>query len=247
MIVEPHEENVKEQKRYFQDSFGNLVVLDHVSRVDELSLESAFVVANELFDAFKCEVIRDDKMLYIDGKEIYFDRQDEKTRKLCQKYDIKRAELAIGYEEFASKLSKAIKRFEFVTFDYGEKQKREDYSIRIYHKHHTYPFFALTHFVTDKEEKPKDITLKDLYKKSDLTYDVNFTHLVDAFKEAGVKEYLYKTQMSMLVHFGIIELLEILQKNSTKKVYESELNRIKLLIDPAFMGERFKGVVFRKS
>ncbi len=51
--------------------------------------------------------------------------------------------------------------------------------------------------------------------------------------------------MKALVDFGLIELLEILQKNTTPEQYEKELNRIKTLIDPSFMGERFKMVCFR--
>jgi SAM-dependent MidA family methyltransferase len=45
----------------------------------------------------------------------------------------------------------------------------------------------------------------------------------------------------------MIELLDELQKKADEKTYKSEMNRAKVLIDPAFMGERFKGVVFRKE
>ena len=247
VIVEPQKENIEAQKRYFKDSFGDVVELNHVRSLEEIDLKSAFVVSNELFDAFVCEVIKDDQMLYIDGDRVYFDKQDEKTRSLCKKYDIKRAELGIGYEEFALSLAKGIERFEFVSFDYGDMQKREDYSIRIYHKHKTYPFFALTDFVEDEKERVRDITLSELFKRSDLTYDVNFTHLIGAFAEAGIDLKLFKTQMSMLVEFGITELLDLFAKNSDENSFKSEINRVKVLIDPAFMGERFKGVVFRKS
>jgi len=53
--------------------------------------------------------------------------------------------------------------------------------------------------------------------------------------------------MAMLVEFGVIELLDLLLKNSDDKTYTAEMNRLKVLIDPSFMGERFKGVIFRQS
>jgi SAM-dependent MidA family methyltransferase len=246
VIIEPHKENIKAQNDYFKDSFGDIVTLKHYPSFEDVQLDSAFVVANELFDAFSCEVIRDDLMLYVDQGKLYFDKQDSFTSDIVQRYALKRGEVALGYEEFAKTMAKNIKRFEFVTFDYGEREPRVDYSLRIYHKHQVYPFFALTPFVEDESVKPKGVELKDLFGKSDLTYDVNFSHLIDAFSRAGVKCEEYKTQMSMLVSFGVIDLLDMLLKNSDEQTYNSEMNRLKVLIDPAFMGERFKGVIFRK-
>ncbi len=247
VIIEPHEENIKAQIKYFKDSFGDVVNLKHFNSLDAVEIDSAFVVANEIFDAFSCELIKDDKMLYMDGFKPEFREQNDEIKIHCEKYGIKSGEVGIGYEIFAKSLARAFKKFEFVTFDYGEKEKRSDFSLRIYHKHKTYPFFALTDFVENDKEKPKDVSLKTLYKKSDITYDVNFEHLIDAFKENGSRLVYFKTQMAMLVEFGIIELLDQLQQNVDEKTYQSEMNRAKVLIDPSFMGERFKGVVFRKE
>jgi SAM-dependent MidA family methyltransferase len=246
IIIEPHQENIKEQIKYFKESFGDIVTLKHFSTLDDVKRDEAFVVANEIFDAFSCELVKDEKMLYMDGFKPEFRDQTKQIKDHCQKYNIKQGEIGVGYREFAISMYDAFGKFEFVSFDYGEKDKREDFSIRVYHKHNSYPFFALTDLVKDEEQKPKDITLEELYKRSDITYDVNFKHLIDAFEEGGVKLELYKTQMAMMVEFGMIELLDELQKNVDEKVYNSEMNRAKVLIDPAFMGERFKGVVFRK-
>ncbi len=246
VIIEPQVENRLAQITYFKDSFGDLVTLHHVDTFEDLSLENAFIVANEIFDAFACELVKEDKMLYMREGTPIFDEQDAKTKALCSKYGIKSGEVAVDYEAFSVSMAKAIKKFEFVTFDYGDKEKRFDYSIRVYHKHQSYPFFALTEFVEDENEKPKDVSLESLYMQSDITYDVNFTHLIEAFKESGVACERYKTQLALLVEFGIIELLEMLLENTDEKTYNKEMNRAKVLIDPSFMGERFKGVVFRK-
>ncbi len=246
-IVEPQIENVRRQVAYFREAFGGKIALKHYASLEEVALDEAFVVANELFDAFACEVVREGEMLYMEGFTPRFGPMQEEVGKIARRYGIVRGEIGTGYEAYAGKMAHAIEKFEFVTFDYGETHPRNDFSLRIYHRHHVYPFFALTPFVTQQEEKPEGVSLESLYGKSDLTYDVHFTHLMDAFAQAGVRTLMHKTQLAMLVDFGIIELLEMLQRNVRDEVYQSELNRARVLIDPAFMGERFKGVVFRKG
>jgi len=243
-IVEPYQQNCKAQKEYFAKSFGTQLDLIHYESLDEINILSAFVVANELFDAFVCELVKDSQMLYFDQGEFEFGKIDKQIEKYSQKYNIKKGEVALGYEEFAKKLSSNIQRYEFVTFDYGEKEARNDFSIRVYKEHQVFPFFSLTKFAKDKGVD--SITLKKLFKVSDITYDVNFEHLIGAFKEAGVKNEAFKTQMSALVDFGLVELLDILRKNSDEKSYARELDKVKILIDPSFMGERFKMAMFRK-
>lgn len=247
VIIEPHPENIKAQLKYFEESFGDLVKLQHFESLEKVRKKSAYVVANEIFDAFPCDLVKEDKMLFMDGFTPEFREQEASVKTHCEKYSIRSGEIGVGYEAFAKSLYDAFDKFEFVTFDYGDRGKRNDFSIRIYHEHKTYPFFALTDFMTIETEKPKEVTIESLYKISDITYDVNFEHLIDAFNSEGVELELFKTQMAMLVEFGMIALLDELQKNVDEKTYKSEMNRAKVLIDPSFMGERFKGVVFRKG
>jgi SAM-dependent MidA family methyltransferase len=246
VIVEPFESNQKEQVAYFKESFGDAVKLLHVKSLKELKCSEAFFVANEIFDAFSCEIIKDEKMLFMQNHEPVFKEISLDLKELCKKYAVTKGEVAVGYEEFAKDMSKASKKFEFVTFDYGEKYARGDFSIRVYHKHKVYPFFALTNLVSDEELK-EDVKLEELFKKSDITYDVNFAHLIKAYEEAGATCKEFSSQMKALIEFGLIELLEILKNNTDEKTYKAELNRVKTLIDPAFMGERFKMVRFRKG
>jgi SAM-dependent MidA family methyltransferase len=244
VIVEPFVSNQKEQLKYFEDSFGDAINLLHVKSLKELTCKEAFFVANEIFDAFSCELIKDNKMVYMKEHTPYFEKIPLHVEKVLNKYNITKGEVALGYEEFAKDMAKSSQKFEFVTFDYGERSARNDFSIRIYHKHKVYPFFALTDFVKDEELK-EDVKLEELYKKSDITYDVNFEHLIGAYSEAGVTCKEYSSQMKALVEFGLIELLDILKNNADQKTYKAELNRVKTLIDPAFMGERFKMARFR--
>ncbi len=131
-------------------------------------------------------------------------------------------------------MAKSAQKFEFVTFDYGEMEARVDFSIRIYKKHQVFPFFE------------EGLDRKELFGTSDLTYDVLFAHLRDAYEEVGVDMVEYKTQMVALVDMGILELLEMLEKNVEEKLYKQELEKVKTLIMPQFLGERFKMIRFRK-
>ncbi len=245
LIVEPFWENQEAQIEYFKDSFADKIKLLHVKSLKELKTKEAFFVANEIFDAFACEVVKDNRMLMVDGKRLEFSDMDSVTSDLAKRVGIQKGEVAVGYEEFAKDMSESCDRFEFVTFDYGDKELRGDLSLRVYYKHKVYPFFALSDFV-ENEELREEGEFHQFFAKSDLTYDVNFSHLFMAFEQNGVKLHNYSTQAKALIDFGLIELLEILHKNSDEKSYKSELNRVKTLIDSAFMGERFKMACFRK-
>ena len=131
-------------------------------------------------------------------------------------------------------MTKAIKRCNFVSFDYGEKLVRNDFSIRIYLNHETLPLF---------DEKLK---LAEVYQKADITYDVNFGHLIEAFEVAGFKVDSYETQARALVRFGLIDILEMFAKQTTQAIYLREVDKIKTLIAPTIMGDRFKMVHFSK-
>ena len=233
-IVEPFSHLQRIQKEYFRQSFGDRVALKHYNSLQEVRQKEAFVVANEIFDAFPCELIYKGKMAYVDDFSIYWSESDSKIIEIAHRYNQIKGEVAVGYDEFAKDLYNAFEKCEFVTFDYGDLEVRNDFSIRIYTKHHVYPLF---------DEK---LDLKTTYKCSDITYDVNFSHLIDAFEEAGWKKGAFTTQLVALVDFGIMELLEKILQKGGYEVYKRELEKVKILIAPNQMGERFKMVRFVK-
>ncbi len=108
------------------------------------------------------------------------------------------------------------------------------FSIRVYTKHSVYPLF-------DEELK-----LEDIYKRADITYDVNFGHLIDSFLESGFELKIYETQARALVRFGIIDILDMFRENTTQSRYLREVDKIKTLIAPTIMGDKFKMVHFFK-
>ena len=171
-------------------------------------------------------IVSNHKIKFIQNDDAYLSEH-------CKKYNITKGEVARGYEEFSSQMMQNIKKFEFVTFDYGDKYPRNDFSCRVYSKHNVYPIFD------------EQIDLEKLYEKSDITYDVNFQHLIDSFGEENIIETTYKTQLQALVSFGITDLLAILKKNVNEKTYLSEANKIKTLLNPTGMGDRFKMLKLR--
>ena len=236
-IVERFDCIKETQQSYFKSRFDDAIKLDHYSDLSEINAKEAFIVANEIFDSFACDLIYKQKIALVDERThtICFDGEDEEVFKIADRYGQTKGEVARGYESFASSLHKVAKKIVFVTFDYGEKESRVDFSIRIYKEHDVYPLF---------EER---LDLKSLFSKSDITYDVNFSHLIDAFKKSGFFVFAYKTQLRALIEYGLLNLLEQLAKLGNQTLYLRELNKVKTLIDPTMMGERFKLVEFHKN
>jgi len=234
-ILEPFEALREEQRRYFFESFGEAVKLEHFKSLNEVARSEAFIVANEIFDAFACELFYKDQIGVVRDFSIHFEPADPKTAAIAHRYGFEKGEVAVGYEEFAKKLFASFKKARFVTFDYGDLVPRNDFSIRVYTRHKVYPLFD------------KELDLKAAYKNSDITYDVNFSHLIDAFKASGWEHEAFKTQLVALVDFGITELLETIMQKAGFEAYKKEADKAKILIHPSLMGERFKMVEFVKA
>ncbi|WP_304546310.1 SAM-dependent methyltransferase [Sulfurimonas microaerophilic] len=235
VIIERFDDLQRQQREYFAESFGDVVQLTHYKSLSEMKVKSAFFIANEIFDAFPCELYFKGHTARVDGHQINFDVEDEWVSEKAKKYHKEKGEIAVGYEEFAKEMASAAERFEFMSFDYGELQARPDFSLRIYAKHEVFPFFE------------DDLDRETLFGTSDITYDVTFEHVKDAYEEAGVKFITCVPQMVSLVDMGILELLEMLRENADEKIYKQELEKVKMLIMPNLMGERFKMIKFRKN
>ena len=240
VIIERFDDLQRQQREYFSESFGDVVPLTHYKSLSELKCKNAFFVANEIFDAFPCELYFKGKSASVDGHNVEFDSDDAWVEEKATKYFKDRGEIAIGYEEFAKEMADSCEKFEFMSFDYGDMQARPDFSLRVYTKHKVIPFFI-------PEDNEDFVARETLFSKSDITYDVNFSHLKDAYEEAGIEFIECKTQMVTLIDAGILELLEMLKEKVDEKIYKQELEKVKTLILPDFLGERFKMIKFRKN
>ena len=235
VIIERFETLQEFQRNYFKESFGDAVKLTHYKDLTELSCAKAFFIANEIFDAFPCELLYKGKIARVDeNHEVHFDLEDDAIVQKAARYHKEKGEIAVGYEEFAASMAGSAERFEFMSFDYGEMEARPDFSLRIYKDHEVFPFFE------------EGLDRKALFGKSDITYDVTFAHVKDAFAVVGVEMVEFRPQMVSLVNMGILELLQILRQNVTENIYKQELEKVKMLIMPEFLGERFKMIRLRK-
>ena len=233
-IVErqPHLQQI--QKQYIYSRFGDDVVVEFFDDVAELNLDEAVVVSNEIFDAFACELLKDSKIAVVDNHSIEWEDAPTSLLEWAKKHHLKKGEIAVGYEKFADNIARGIKKCEFISFDYGEKYVRNDFSIRVYSKHKVFPLFD------------EELNLQEAYKRDDITYDVNFAHVIEAFESSGFKIVDYETQARALIRFGIIDILEMFMKQTTPALYAKEADKIKTLIAPTIMGDKFKMVHFRK-
>jgi len=233
-IVERQPEVRKAQLAYIKERFGEDITITHFNDIAEVKVDYAFVVANEIFDAFPCELLKDKQIAIVEDHTVSWQEAPASMLEWAEKHHLRQGEVAVGYEGFAKEMASGIKRCDFVTFDYGEKYVRNDFSIRVYRAHETFPLFD------------EVLVLKDSYKKDDITYDVNFGHVSEAFKAAGFKEIAYETQARALVRFGLIDILEQFAGQTSQEKYLREADKIKTLISPTMMGDRFKMIHFKK-
>jgi len=233
-IVERQPEVQKRQLDYIRERFGDDITITHFNDISEVEVDYAFVVANEIFDAFPCELLKDKKIAFVENDEIIWREASQEMLAWADKHLLKQGEIAVGYEAFAKNMAKGIEKCDFVSFDYGEKYVRNDFSIRVYRSHETFPLFD------------EALILSEAFKKDDITYDVNFGHVSEAFADNGFTEVLYETQARALVRFGLIDILEQFAKQATQENYLREADKIKTLIAPTIMGDKFKMVHFSK-
>ncbi len=234
-IVERYDALQEQQRHYLQECFGDAIRLRHYDDLNKIHVNHAFFYANEIFDAFACELFYKGHIATVHDHEIVFEEQDAAVTALAERYCKDRGEIAVGYEAFAAAMSEAAETFEFMSFDYGEMQARPDFSIRVYYDHKTFPLFD------------ESLHRSERYGTSDITYDVTFAHVKDAFESAGVSMVAFKAQMTALVEMGLLDLLQMLRQHVDERVYKQELEKAKLLIMPDFLGERFKMIRFRKD
>lgn len=141
VIIERFESLQEFQREYFEESFGDIIKLVHYRSLSEFECKNAFFIANEIFDAFPCELYYKGNSARVEEHKVIFDLKDSWVEDKAKKYHKDRGEIALGYEEFAQEMAKCCKKFEFISFDYGEMQARPDFSLRIYSKHGVTPFF----------------------------------------------------------------------------------------------------------
>ncbi len=226
-----------------QTTFKQATQLDLAScdlkGLDFKEKESAFVVSNELFDAFACEIIKDNQMLFIthDHQSVW-GNINEPTEELLKTLNLKEGCAPLFLNAFIKDLLEKLNEassWVFLSFDYGDTIERKDMHLRAFKNHQALDF--------------KDILnhLASLYQQSDLTYDVNFSLVRFLFEKHHAQFSFFKSQANALLDMGLMELLEVFSKSVSYERYLKEAAKIKPLISPGGLGERFKAVEFVKK
>ena len=123
----------------------------------------------------------------------------------------------------------------FLSFDYGEFEPKNEFSLRVFKDHQVFSLFEISN-------------LESYFKNSDLTYSLCFKQVKEAFSLAGFLMLKFKKQNDALVcDFGVDEILSLVLEKGSKQAYENAAKQAKFLLSPEFLGEKFKFIEFLKS
>ncbi len=236
---EPLKELQNIQRMIFKQATQLNLISCSLEELDFKEKKSAFVVSNELFDAFACEIIKDDQMLFIthDHRGVW-GNIDEPTKELLKNLNLQQGCAPLFLNAFIKDLLEKLNEassWVFLSFDYGDETERKDLHLRAFKNHQALDF--------------KDIlnNLASLYQQSDLTYDVNFSLVRFLFEKHHAQFSFFKSQANALLDMGLIRLLEAFSKSVSYERYLKEAAKIKPLISPGGLGERFKALEFVKK
>ncbi|MBD5166012.1 SAM-dependent methyltransferase [Helicobacter sp.] len=225
------------QKDNFYQRLGT--ELQTATQLEDLKgLEVALFVSNELLDAFACELVFKGEMAFVEGGELVFKEANAKILEFARAFNVVIGEIPLGAFEFVASLSQVAPKWLFLGFDYGALDARNSFSLRLYTQHQTQNFFL------NPTSKICDSKLLKLFGKVDLTYDVNFALWREAFLRAGGREYFLCVQNRALVDMGLDKMCEWYIKHFGLEHYMTQSSKIRTLISPGALGERFFGICF---
>lgn len=207
-IIEPHEKLRVLQRKTLQGC-----EFTHKASLEDCEFSNAYIFCNELFDSFPCELINEKTMAFVDDFKLYFAPSDPIIQDECENLGLKIGELSQELNLFFKQLDKSCKSFVFSGFDYGVFEPNR-LSLRIYQKHEVF--------------NPFELDLKAFFGKSDLTYNVNFTHLLKLIQSYNFELLAFEKQSKALSEFNFEELLNH-TKNKNPKSYENFLLQAKRL------------------
>ena len=132
--------------------------------------------------------------------------------------------------KFLKQISKKINKFDggLLTIDYGYTLKKNQNTLQAVKKHNY-----------------SDIFFKPGH--SDITSHINFKLFSKSLSEDNLAVKKITTQSEFLKKVGILERADILSKKMTFKEKANMFYRLKRLIDPKEMGERFKVIFAQKK
>ncbi len=246
ILIEKSPYHIQIQKEILKDFDVVRWVQDIIDFEDE-SIKGV-VFSNELFDSFPVHLIRK-----IGGKiyEVYITLEDEENIKEVLKEPheeilkyIKelnihipegmQTEINLDAKDYIQKIGKKLKKGYVITIDYGYpsaelyKYYRMRGTLLCYYKHQY------------SENFYENVGMQDI------TSHVNFSALSYYGKLAGLETTGFTDQAHFLTNLGLMDIFAQLQEKGDLESYE-RLNRLKTLVLPKGMGEKFKILVQHKN
>lgn len=235
------------QKERLSASPVNYQLVNRLSDVPESPF--SFVYSNELVDAFPVHRIKKEHGKFLEAyvtvsenppylKETWLPLPEDKwTRENTGKWLMELEEgreivLCLAARDWLRETADWMKQGVLLTIDYGGLQEQ------LLQKQKTIRGFR-GHQVVDE--------LYDAPGKMDLTYDINFSHLIEWGMEAGFGSYQFLSQFQFLMNAGIMQFLPT---GPVKDPFGKEAKRvraIKQLIHPETMGEAFHVLIQTKN
>lgn len=238
VILEPHKKLIHMQRQKLKDFLDSGVNINWISNLDNVYIDEAFIMSNEIFDSFECELYNKGNIAYVQRDKrlrLVWKEASDEINKIAKNANITCGEVCVSYFEFAKKLVNTIGKGRFISFDYGDLFSRGDFSLRIYQKHQVFNIFEIEN-------------LDDFYGKSDITYDVCFLLLRQAFEKYGWFFSSFKTQSRAIIDDCMVgDLITLIERKADKTILQNALKQLKYLTSPFFLGERFKFIEFIKS
>jgi SAM-dependent MidA family methyltransferase len=206
------------------------------------------VFSNELFDAFPVHMIRKkDKKIYeifikLNENEEVEEIEKEATEEILdylKELNINlpedmTTEINLDAKDYIQKIGKKLKKGYVITIDYGYpstelyKEYRKRGTLLCYYKHKY------------SENYYENVGMQDI------TAHVNFSALNYFGEKSGLELAGFTDQAHFLSNLGLMEIIMELQEKGDFESYE-RINRLKTLVLPKGMGEKFKVLIQHKN
>ena len=206
------------------------------------------IFSNELFDAFPVHMIRKkNNKIY----EVYIQMKNEDEVEETEREPSKEildyieelkieipegmtTEINLDAVDYIQKIGKKLKKGYVITVDYGYpskelyKEYRKRGTLLCYYRHKY------------SENYYENVGMQDI------TAHVNFSALYHFGKKSGLELTGFTDQAHFLSNLGLMEIIMELQEKGDFESYE-RINRLKTLVLPKGMGEKFKVLIQHKN
>lgn len=245
-IIEKSPYHIKTQKELLS-VFENVEWVQDIIDFDDESI-TGVVFSNELFDSFPVHLIRKIKgkiyevFIKVDEENKVQETLKEASEEILRYMEQLKINIPEGMQteinldavDYIQKIGKKLKKGFVITIDYGYpsaelyKPYRMRGTLMCYYRHRY------------SENFYENVGMQDI------TSHVNFSALKYYGMIAGLDFTGFTDQAHFLTNLGLMEIFEKLQEKNDYESFE-RLNRLKTLVLPKGMGEKFKVLVQHKN